>query len=224
VPISEFNRCLGLGVGADVTQQDLDHALAWLDRHAAPNYAIQLPPLDAAATIAGWLERRGLQPNGTGWARFYRPAGPAHETPSQTDLTVRPLSPGEGWHFGSTMVDGFGLAAVVGPWFAALVGRPGWHIYVAYDQGIPAGCGALYTQEGWGWMGCDTTLLEYRGRGAQAALIQRRVADAMAMGITALAAETGQPAPGMEHSSPSYRNYAKAGFVKAYVRPNFRRS
>jgi hypothetical protein len=45
----------------------------------------------------------------------------------------------------------------------------------------------------------------------------------MAAGAGALTAETGQPAPGQELNSRSYQNYQRAGFVRAYVRPNFRR-
>jgi len=224
VPIAEFNRGFGLGVDAAMTQSDLDRAIAWLDRYAGENWSIQLPPLHGAVEIAGWLERRGLKPGGTGWARFHRPVAPLHETLSRTDLAVRQLVPGEGAHFGATVVGGFGLPEMVGPWFAALVGRPGWHIYAAYDGDMPVACGALYVAGEWAWLGCDTTLPDFRGHGAQAALIQRRVADAAALGVTALTAETGQPAPGTEHSSHSYRNYQKAGFAKAYVRPNYRRS
>jgi hypothetical protein len=223
VPGSEFNRCFGLGVDAALTQSDLDTAIAWLDRHAAPNWSIQVPPLEAVGEIGGWLERRGLERAGTGWARFFRGTDSVGEGPAPADLTLRELSPGEGPHFGATIVGGFGFPEMVGLWLAALVGRPGWRIYVAFDHDFPVACGALYIDQGWAWLGCDTTLEEFRGRGAQTALIHRRVADAAAAGADTVTAETGQPAPGLEYSNHSYRNYQKAGFIKAYTRPNYRR-
>jgi GNAT superfamily N-acetyltransferase len=226
IPISELNRCFGLGVDAPLTLSYLDQAIAWLDRHASSNWTIQLPPQDGAGEIAGWLQSRGLERAGTGWARFIRHLEPIRESAVRTGLTVRRLLPAQGAQFGATMVGGFGFAEIAGPWFAALVGWPAWHVYLAFDGDLPVACGVLYADAdaGWGWMGCDATLPEYRGRGAQTALIQRRVADASALGLTAVTAETGQPAPGMEHSSHSYRNYHKAGFTKAYVRPNYRRT
>jgi hypothetical protein len=199
--------------------------MGWLDRHAAPNWAIQLPPQDSAEEIAGWMERRGLKPMGTGWARFLRSTRGLAESAAASDLTVRALSVGEADHFGAVMVAGFRFPEWTAPWFSSLVGRPNWRIYVAFDGETPVGCGALYCDfdARWGWMGCDTTLASHRRRGAQAALILRRVADAAAAGIEAVTAETGQPAVGQEQNSHSYRNYHKAGFLKAYVRPNYRR-
>lgn len=161
---------------------------------------------------------------GRGLGEVLPPCRAGEENPTQTDLSVRELSAAESAHFGAVIVGGFGFPAARAPWFAALVGRRGWRIYLAYAGDIPVGCGALYVLGNWGWLGCDTTLQKYRGRGAQAALIQRRAADAAEAGVTALTAETGQPAPGTEHNSHSYKNYQKAGFAKAYVRPNYRRS
>jgi hypothetical protein len=222
VPGSEFNRCMSFGIDAPSTQSDLDQVIEWLDSHASPNWSIQVPPQHAEDEIAGWMQRRGLKPGGTGWAKFFRPVEPGEENPAQTDLSVRELSSAESAHFGAVIVGGFGFPAALGPWFASLVGRRGWRIYLAYAGEIPVGCGALYVDGDWGWMGCDTTLQKYRGRGAQTALIHRRMADAAEAGVAMLTAETGQPTP--EQGNHSYQNYLKAGFTKAYVRPNYRRT
>jgi hypothetical protein len=223
LPMSEFNRCMGFGIGAPSTQTDLEQAIQWLDSHASPSWSIQVPPQAADGEIAGWMKHRGLRPGGTGWAKFFRRVESGEEHPAQTDLNVRELSSAESAHFGAVIVGGFGFPASLGPWFSSLVGRRGWRIYLAYAGDVPVGCGALYVDGGWGWMGCDTTLQKYRGRGAQTSLIQRRIADAAEVGIAMVTAETGQPAPGQEQSNRSHLNYLKAGFTKAYVRPNYRR-
>jgi GNAT superfamily N-acetyltransferase len=225
LPSSEFNRIFGLGVDAPFTEDDLDRAMAWLDTRACRNWSIQLPPLEDAGRIADWMRVRGLEPAGTGWARFFRGPMAIVENPPPTALEIREVTAKTGADFGTAIAAGFSFPPEVRAWFAALAGRPGWRIYVAYSDGTPAACGALYLdlECGWGWLGCDATLPAYRLRGAQTALIHRRVADAMAAGAVALTAETGQPAPGQELNSRSYQNYQRAGFIRAYVRPNFRR-
>ena len=225
LPSSEFNRIFGLGVDAPFTEADLDRAMAWLDTRACRNWSIQLPPLESADTIAAWMRARGLEPAGTGWARFFRSSRTIASNPAPTNLEVREVTAETGADFGAAIAAGFSFPPSVRTWFSALAGRPGWRLYVAYADGTPAACGALYLdiETGWGWLGCDATLPAYRLRGAQTALIHRRVADAAAAGAVALTAETGQPAPGQELNSHSYQNYHRAGFVRAYVRPNFRR-
>jgi hypothetical protein len=91
-----------------------------------------------------------------------------------------------------------------------------------WDTGISLACGALYMDSGWAWMGIDATLPAYRGRGAQTALIHRRITDGVAAGVKGFTAETGQPSP--SESSHSYQNYQRANFRKAYVSPNYRRT
>jgi len=225
LPSSEFNRIFGLGVDAPFTEDDLDRAMAWLDTRACRNWSIQLPPLEGAEGIADWMRARGLEPAGTGWARFFRGERAIVANPPRTELDIREVTAETGADFGAAIAAGFSFPSTVRAWFSALAGRPGWRIYVAYADGTPAACGALYLdiESGWGWLGCDATLAAYRLRGAQTALIHRRVADAMAAGAVALTAETGQPTPGQELNSRSYQNYQRAGFVRAYVRPNFRR-
>ena len=77
-------------------------------------------------------------------------------------------------------------------------------------------------QHGVAWFGIDATLSDYRRRGAQTALIHRRVEDGRAERLAGLTAETGQPSAGQEAAHTSYSNYTRAGFTPAYVRPNYK--
>lgn len=105
-------------------------------------------------------------------------------------------------------------------WMHLLVGRPGRRHYVAYEAGQATACGMLYVQDGVGWLGLGGTLRGCRGRGAQSALIARRLADALELGCKLLTVEILEDLP--EHSNPSYRNMLRAGFEVAYVCPNYR--
>ena len=67
--------------------------------------------------------------------------------------------------------------------------------------------------------GIAATLEPARGRGAQLALLHRRIADAGAAGCETLFVETGERVP--NRPSASYRNILRAGFEEAYLRPNW---
>ena len=224
IPMPEFNRAIGLGIDHPMTASALDKAIGWLDANADPAWAIQLPPSERTAEIELALEKRGLKPRGNGWAKFeYTPVA-ASTPPSRSNLNVRQVEASAAGHFGSVIADSFGFPQSSAPWFSALVGRPKWQCYLVYDGSSLAAGAALYLDGGWAWMGMDTTLAAYRDRGAQAALINRRVIDGIRQGVKCFTAETGQPSPNGTQANHSHNNYARANFRKAYVRPNYRRT
>ncbi len=122
--------------------------------------------------------------------------------------------------FAQVVVGGYGLPEWAGALAANVVGRPGWSCYVAYEGREPAGAGALFVHEGVGWLGFGATLPEFRGRGAQSAILAARIEDARIQGCSTVVTETGE----LEEGRPagSYRNILRAGFREAGVRPNYR--
>ncbi|MBO7745405.1 GNAT family N-acetyltransferase [Paenibacillus sp. MWE-103] len=220
-PIAEFNRVLGLGIDEPASEDELERAIAWMKEHAVPSHALQLAPTARPEGLPQSLEARGYRRTGNGWAKYYRDASPAEGHPIPTALEVKLVRPEDAAHFGQVVQAGFGLPAAVADWQSALVGRPKWNVYAAYDGGVPVACGAMFIDGGWAWLGVDATLAEYRGRGAQNALIERRIADGIAAGVSGFTAETGQPSEGEERKNKSYGNYHRAGFTRLYVRPNY---
>lgn len=89
--------------------------------------------------------------------------------------------------------------------YAAAIGLPGWHHYLAYVEGAPAAAAALCVHEGVALCMVATTDPAYRGRGLQRLLIARRLADAVALGCDLASTETVE-----ENASP--RNFRRAGF------------
>jgi hypothetical protein len=63
------------------------------------------------------------------------------------------------------------------------------------------------------------TLSDYRGLGAQGALVTRRLNDAIDSGCTMAVVETAEDTP--DKPSPSFRNMLKYGFDLAYHRANY---
>ncbi|WP_143111575.1 GNAT family N-acetyltransferase [Paenibacillus sp. BC26] len=221
-PIGEFNRVLGLGIDEPVSSAELEQAMAWMHQHASPRFSLQIAQTARPAeTIQRWIQARALKPSGNGIAKYYRYALPAEDHPMPTALEVKLVEPQLAADFGHVVQAGFGLPEAVIPWFSALVGRPKWQVYVAYDNQIPVASGAMFIDHNWAWFGIDATLPDYRGRGAQNALIKQRLTDGISAGVVGFTAETGQPSAGEEGANKSYGNYHRAGFERLYIRPSY---
>jgi len=162
------------------------------------------------------LEERGFERDYS-WMKFSRGTGPRQ---AQSDLTVERVAEDRAGDFAEVVVGGFGMPDWCLPLAVNLVGRPGWSCYVAYDGEKPAGAGALFVHEGVGWLGLGATLPEFRGRGAQSAVLADRIEDARKQGCRQITTETGERTN--DRPSNSYRNILRAGFREAGVRPNYR--
>jgi GNAT superfamily N-acetyltransferase len=162
------------------------------------------------------LEERGFVRD-YGWMKFSRGVGPRE---ARSDLRVERVGPDRAGDFAEVVLGGFGLPDRLREMNARVVGRPGWSCYVAYDGEAPAGAGALFVHAGVGWLGFGATLPEFRGRGAQSAILAARIEDARKQGCRMVVTETGELEEG--RPSSSYRNILRAGFREAGVRPNYR--
>lgn len=213
-PAIQFNRAQ-TGYLDKLSDRELDSVLAWLGEHCGPVWALQSPADDGARLAA-----RGLRATGS-WTKFERTC----EAPraAWTDLRIEAVGPERAQDFGATVQQGFGAPPPFAFWAAALVGRPHWMTYVAYDEAVPVAAAALFMANGLGWLGLGCCIASHRRRGAQSALLSRRVADAGRAGMTGLVTETGTPPPGEEAGHPSFRNLMRAGFIPAYERLNFQR-
>ncbi len=185
-------------------------------------------PLDEIAAFYGetpwWVydvngigaELQGFEPD-YGFMKFTRGVAPRE---AQSDLRVVRVAPENAEDFARVVVGGYELPEWSTPLAASVVGRPGWSCYVAYDGERPAGAGALHVHEGTGWLGFGATLPEYRGHGAQSAILAARIEHARRQGCSRVTTETGELDQG--RPSNSYRNIVRAGFKEAGVRANYR--
>jgi hypothetical protein len=223
IAMVEFNRAMCVGIVAPATETELDEASAWLTTNAGPGWALQVAPAAHTRVVQDWLRRRGMTPSGTGWTKFKRGTSPAAHVETFR-VQVRLVNRESADAFGQVVQAGFGLPVATAKWFAALFGRPGWRLYLAYDGQTPIASGAAFAQQGVAWFGMDATLTDFRRRGAQTALINRRIEDGRAARLLGFTAETGQPPADQEAAHTSYSNYRRAGFTPAYVRPNYKRA
>jgi hypothetical protein len=138
---------------------------------------------------------------------------------AQSDLVVRVAGAEQRETFAQIAHEAFGLPKDVAPLTKALCGRPGWHSFMSFAGETPAGIGALYVDDGVGWLGFGATLPEFRGRGGQAAILAARLEAALDAGCRLVVTETGEAVAG--DPQHSYKNILKAGFRELYLRENF---
>lgn len=127
--------------------------------------------------------------------------------------TIRQIDGDDRGTFAETLNRGFELAEdmVRGKIFASTIGLPGWRHYLVVFDGQPGAASALYLTEGVAQLFVAATAPQYRGRGAQTALIRRRLWDAVDEGCDLATSQTV-----VCNASP--RNMARHGFRELYYR------
>lgn len=213
----QFNRLVGGGVGSDGEGRSLEIAARRFREAGLKNGYLQIAPGRRAPALEGRARALGLKPIERVWVKFSRDAVPA-PTP-RTDLDIAEATTGDAMDFGRAVAAGFGMPDALAPWLAALVGRAGWHAYIARSDGKPAGGAAMFVSRERAWLGIGAVQAAARRKGGQSALLARRIADGLESGVRWFATETGKPLPGEPH--PSFSNIQRAGFHIAYERPNW---
>jgi len=211
-----FNRTIGLGVRVPATRESVDALIAKYRASGVTRFGIQLSPAARPADVSGWLTAHGLQVSDS-WTKVYMPhdAGRA----ADTDLRITRIDAGLADRFADVACTAFGMPPALRPFIGATIGKAGWHHYIAWDGPEAAAVGALFVKGDVGWLGIGATLPAYRRRGAQGALMARRIADGAALGCRWFTSETGQDLPDKPNSS--FHNMLRTGFSVAYHRPNY---
>jgi hypothetical protein len=213
----QFNRLLGGGLDTDADGESLAIAARRFREAGLKNGYLQIAPGPRAAALASKATAMGLKPLERTWVKFSRSAVPAPTPP--TSLDIAEAKPEEAMAFARAVVAGFGMPEQLAPWLAAIVGRRGWHAYVARDAGAVVGGAAMFVDAGRAWLGVGAMQAAARRKGGQGALLARRLADGLERGVRWFATETGKPLPGEPH--PSFSNIQRAGFAIAYERANW---
>jgi GNAT superfamily N-acetyltransferase len=207
-----FNR-LSLASLSPPRGEVVDAAIAEFEAARVRNWVVQVP--DGSRSHDTLRQSRGLVQHRRTWARFVRGVEAFH---ARTDLSIRAADRDTAQSFGEVAARGFGLPRPAARWLSSIVGRPGWHCFMAFDGETPVATSAIFIDGSAGWLGVAATLPDYRGRGAQPALLAARIDAAARQGCTILTTETGVPLPG--EPGPSYANIQRAGFRIAHLRLN----
>jgi GNAT superfamily N-acetyltransferase len=211
-----LNRIVGLGVETPATRQQLTRLIEIARSRGTRRLFVQLVPSHLPAELEDWIEAEGGTKYNR-WVRLWRNVADVPEV--KTDLEVRQLAAGEAFRSGEIVAESFGMPLELAPWFGSIVGQAGWTHFGAYDGRNLVGTAAIYVSGSVGWLGFAATLADYRGHGAQGALIKRRLDYANEKGCDSVAVETAEQTA--EHSAPSYRNMLRFGFTELYFRKNY---
>lgn len=211
-----FNRVIGVGLGGQLAGEKIEEIISSYRKSRINRFFIQTVPDLADQSTLSNLRSCGLF-HYNNWIKLYRRL--SHLEGIRTDLQIRKIDTDYALEFAQVVNSCFDWPPDFNTWIAALVGQPHWHHYGAFDGERLVATGAFYIQTKTIWIDFASTLEDYRGRGAQSALLQRRFADAVQMGAELAVVETAQETA--DKKAPSYRNMIRYGFKEAYVRPNF---
>ena len=109
-----------------------------------------------------------------------------------------------------------------GSWLERLHERPGWHQYVAREQGeIVAARGMHIARDGVAWLGMDAPVpgIMTSDYEPDAAICATIVADSLTRGVRMFIADI--EAPSTDLDTPAYEAFARIGFRRPYVRTHW---
>lgn len=132
---------------------------------------------------------------------------------------MRPIGREHGGAFNRIVAEAFGYPPAAASLTGCAIGRPGWRHYLAYLEGTAIAGAAMFIAGEAAWFGFAGTAADWRGRGAQTALVVRRLRAAAAAGCRWVSVETAEQTP--EREAPSFRNLRRLGFSVVYTRPNY---
>jgi GNAT superfamily N-acetyltransferase len=198
-----LNRVYLCGAEPGMESRALPRLIDLFATEGVKRFFVWLSPGPDMDSVRGWLEQSGLSRiRRTGYPTLCRTAHSPVEF--RTDLEIRQVGAGEIAEARDQ------LGKTLWPEYARPAGKPGFFHYMAFDGSRPVAIAALCVFEDIGYLMAAATAESHRQRGAQQALIARRIAQAEALGCRVQVSETLYM---IEHS---LRNLQRAGFAEVY--------
>jgi GNAT superfamily N-acetyltransferase len=210
-----------LGFTSPLTGEDLAEVVHAVGLSAVPAFAIQVQPRCEGEGFAQAAGRLGLQ-QGSAFVKLF---GPAEPRDVDTDgLRVERLGADQAEVFSRIMHVGFQVdpSEASQSWFTDPHFFDGdWATYAAYDGAEPVAVARLLVvgETAAGALFGAATMPAARGRGAQSALLDVRIREALDRGCRYVSAETWAETP--ESPNPSQHNMRSAGLTEVHTRRNW---
>ncbi|AGL17106.1 GNAT family N-acetyltransferase [Actinoplanes sp. N902-109] len=212
-----WSKVLGLGLDQPVTAAVLDEAVSFSIAQGSPSTTFQTAPALLPPDWAALCETYGITA-GSSWVKLVRPA--AGFEPARTALRVEQVTDAQAERAAGVLAAGFGMSAdVVRSLYVPALRRGDFQAFAAWHDDVMVAAAGVRIDGSTASMYGAATLPEFRGRGAQSALLAARAQLADHHGCQWLIAETGLPdEPG---GNPSLNNMTRAGFEVLYERRNY---
>jgi len=215
-PTRYWSKALGFTapITADLIDEVLDFYRGQGNRHAV----LQIAPDRLPADWDGIAAARGIRA-GSQWVKLAAAIG---DIPSAEGgpLRVGRVTERDADEWAAVVTTAFGMTQAGLPeMMAATAGNPRFQPYAVWDgDSIVAGAN-LFIAGDVASLNAGGTALDFRGRGAQTALIHARIEAARAAGCRVVVSETGKPGPG--EANRSLNNMRRAGLQPCYPRRNW---
>jgi hypothetical protein len=219
-----FSRAVGLATIAPATPAALDDILAGWEREGISMFLLQSLPQCRPAEYEGWLRERGLEPFDA-QDRIVRGAEPLAGAPAAANgraIAVERVDGDSADEWAEFIQRVYRLDT--GRWLQALVGRAGWHHYVAREDGAVVGARSMYAgAHRRAWLGIDGPVPDVMtpDHEPDTAICAAIVHDGLAAGARGFIADI--EAPSESQDTPAYERFAGLGFRRPYVRTHYAR-
>jgi hypothetical protein len=211
-----LNRVVNLGMREPAPPSLIESLVDRYRDARVPRFMIQLSPDARPNALGGMLISRGfVQQNN--WMKLYHALREWPDAPTELDISV--AAPDDAAAFARVVTQSLHMPQTLRPWIASVVGRPKWHIYVARERKRTVAVSGMFVEGDVALFTFANTLGIARGRGAQSAMIARRLTDAKKLGCRIAIVETAEDRG--ERPAPSYHNVRRLGFELLYARPNY---
>jgi GNAT superfamily N-acetyltransferase len=200
---ANMNRAYLCGTEAGMDFDSVARLIELFAGEGVQRFFVWLSPGPDMDTMRRWLEGSRLcRIRRTGYPTLCRTTrAPVQFT---TDLDIREVSVDD------VVAARDHLGETLWPEYARSAGKDGFFHYMAFDGNRPVAIAALCVFEDLGYLMAAATAESHRRRGAQQALIAKRVERAEQIGCSMMVSETLYM---LEHS---YRNLQRAGFQEAF--------
>ncbi|MEW5809727.1 MAG: hypothetical protein AB1925_09750 [Actinomycetota bacterium] len=209
-----WSNALALGLDEPITDTLVEQIIDFFIAQSNPGARILVPPAVLPAQWAAIRDRHALRAN---FARFQHicdindvcdvastglRVGIAADVGEWTRFTMRGFGMPDG-DIADMLMPGYGSGSV--------------QLFSAWDGDCVVAGAALFVWQDVAVLNSGTTLATHRNRGAQSALIAKRVVAAKEAGCRWLVTQTADP--GSDGYSPSLNNMIRAGLTPLYARP-----
>ena len=212
------NRTVGLGLESALTERQLSEVIAWYAAAGIRRWLLVWSPEARPHDAETWFADRGGRAR-TPTLKLWRMVEPGLPSLDRTTYAVVEVDAADAHTFEATVAEALGVPAVMAPVVRSTIGHRDWHFYLVRDGKRPIAGAAMFVHGRGAWLGLSATIPSERGRGAQTALLARRLRDATTFGCAWVSADT-QPETAAQ-PNPSYRNMRRAGMDVLYSRSKY---
>jgi GNAT superfamily N-acetyltransferase len=212
-----WNKALGFGITEPVTAEVIGQVVEHFRAHGNGRAVLQIAPF---ALPADWDEIRDEYRLTHASTLVKLGAEVAAIPPAATDLRIAPVTPEHADQWAAVILATFGMpGGLLTGMLTGSVRHPQFHPYAAWAGDRIVAAANVFVDGEVASLNTGATVPEFRGRGAQSALIAVRAEVARQAGCRWIVAETGAPADG-EHN-PSLDNLRRLGLHDLYLRDNW---